>query len=144
MLSPAVLPRAGGGLRGGSWEIGGSRLVLHDYQAVTGVTVNGGGGRALTLRVAGPKAARGTVTLRTRGRLTGRLGGRRISVRLSAPRASMALAPVAVACDRRLSRATTRGGGRDAGSGARAVGGGRGARDVFRTVDPTAVSIARP
>ena len=91
VLSPAVLSASGGGLRGGSWEIQGSRLVLHDYQAVTGVTVNGGGSRSLTLRVAGPKAASGTVTLRTRGRLTGRLGGRRISVRLAEPRVSMAL-----------------------------------------------------
>lgn len=89
VLSPAILAPAGGGLRGGSWSVG-SQLVLRDYQAVAGVTVNGGGSRALRLRVGGAKAARGTVTLRSGGRLTGRLGGRSISVRLPTPRASIA------------------------------------------------------
>ena len=80
VLSPAVLVAAGGGLRGGTWEVRGSRLVLRDFEAVTGVTLNGGGGRALTVRVTGSKAASGTVTLRSRGRrLTGRLDGRPIS-----------------------------------------------------------------
>ena len=98
VLSPAVLAASGGGLRGGSWEVRGAELVLRDYQAVTGVTVNGGGGRSLTLRVAGTKAASGTVTLHARGRrLTGRLGGRRISVRLATPRVSMARSPVRLA-----------------------------------------------
>ena len=41
--------------------------------------------RRITLRVAGAKAARGTVTLRSGGRLSGTLGGRRISLRLGAP-----------------------------------------------------------
>jgi pimeloyl-ACP methyl ester carboxylesterase len=90
VLSPAVLSAGGGGLRGGSWDVSGGRLELSDYQAVSGVTVTGGGSRSLRLRVSGTKAASGTVTLRTRGRLTGRLGGRRISVRLATPRASMA------------------------------------------------------
>jgi pimeloyl-ACP methyl ester carboxylesterase len=94
VLSPALLTTSGGGLRGGSWEVRGRRLVVDDYQAVTGVTVSGGGGggRSLALRVAGAEAARGTVTLRTGGRLTGRLGGRRIAVRLGSPRASVAVA----------------------------------------------------
>jgi pimeloyl-ACP methyl ester carboxylesterase len=90
VLSPAVLSPSGGGLRGGSWDLRGGRLVLRDYQAVTGVRVSGGGSRSLDLRVTGAKAAHGTVTLRTRGQLTGRLGGRRISVRLATPRASTA------------------------------------------------------
>ena len=90
VLSPAVLVSAGGGLRGGTWEVRGSRLVLHDFEAVTGVTLNGGGGRSLTVRVTGSKAASGTVTLRRGTRLTGRLGGRAISVRLAIPRASSA------------------------------------------------------
>ncbi len=40
----------------------GSRIVLRDYQAVTGVTVSGGGNAsgALTFRIAGTKAAKGT------------------------------------------------------------------------------------
>ena len=41
MLSPATLTGSGGGLRGGSWGIDGRRLILRDYQAVTGVTVTG-------------------------------------------------------------------------------------------------------
>jgi pimeloyl-ACP methyl ester carboxylesterase len=91
VLSPAVLSASGGGLRGGSWDVRGGRLELRDYQAVTGVTVSGGGSRSLTLRVTGTKAAKGTVTLRAQGRLSGSLGGRRISVRLATPRASRAL-----------------------------------------------------
>jgi pimeloyl-ACP methyl ester carboxylesterase len=90
VLSPALLSAAGGGLRGGSWDLSGGRLVLSDYQAVSGVTLTGGGSRTLRLRVSGTKAARGTVTLRTRGRLTGTLDGRRISVRLATPRVSTA------------------------------------------------------
>ena len=43
VLSPATLTGSGGGLRGGSWAVEGRRLVLRDYQAVTGVTVSGGG-----------------------------------------------------------------------------------------------------
>ena len=57
-----------------------------------GVTVTGSGNSRLTLRVAGSKAARGTVTLRSGGRLTGTLGGRRISVHLGAPKVSSARA----------------------------------------------------
>ena len=87
-----MLATSGGGLRGGSWAAEVDQLLVRDYQAVTGVTVNGGGSRSLTVRVTGAKAARGTVTLRTRGRLTGRLGGRKISVRLATPRASSARA----------------------------------------------------
>ena len=92
VLSPAILTPGGGGLRGGSWDISGGRLVLDEYQAVSGVTVTGTGSRSLRLRVSGTKAASGTVTLHTRGRLTGTLGGRRISVRLATPRVSMARA----------------------------------------------------
>jgi pimeloyl-ACP methyl ester carboxylesterase len=89
VLSPAVLASAGGGLRGGSWEIGGRRLVLRDFQTVNGVTITGSGtARSVVVRVAGAFAARGTVTFRPRtGRLTGRLGGRRISARFGIPRA---------------------------------------------------------
>ena len=68
------------------------QLVLSRYEAVNGVTVSGSGNSRLTLRVAGAKAARGTVTLRSGGRLSGTLGGRRISVHLGAPRVSAARA----------------------------------------------------
>jgi pimeloyl-ACP methyl ester carboxylesterase len=83
VISPAVLTNSGGGLRGGSWSARGRRLTIKRYQAVAGVTLTGGGTSRLTLRVAGGKAAHGTVTLRSGGRLEGMLGGRRISVRLS-------------------------------------------------------------
>ncbi|MBE2315323.1 alpha/beta fold hydrolase [Solirubrobacter sp. CPCC 204708] len=90
VLSPATLASAGGGLRGGSWSVAGRRLRLSDYQAVTGVTVGGGGDltRSLTLRIAGTKAAKGTLVLNARG-LTGRLGGRPVRLRLDAARASL-------------------------------------------------------
>src|SRR4051812_38880311 len=84
-VSPAAVATSGGGLRGGSWEITGDRLVLKGYKAVDGVTLSGGGNEAIRLRVAGTEAARGTVTLRSGGRLSGALGGRRISLRLGAP-----------------------------------------------------------
>ena len=85
VVSPAALATSGGGLRGGAWSISGNRLVLKRYQAVDGVTLTGGGDASIKLRVAGAKAARGTVTLRSGGRLSGTLGGRRISLRLGAP-----------------------------------------------------------
>jgi len=78
-LSPAALAESGGGLRGGSWEIRGDRLVLERYEAVSGVTLTGSGTERLTLRVGGSEAAHGTVTLRPGGRLSGTLGGRRVS-----------------------------------------------------------------
>ena len=92
VLSPAALATSGGGLRGGSWSIRGSRLVLNRYEAVTGVTVTGSGNARVTLTVAGAKAARGTVTLRSGGRLSGTLGGRRVSFRLGAPSVALAKA----------------------------------------------------
>jgi pimeloyl-ACP methyl ester carboxylesterase len=92
VLSPAALATSGGGLRGGSWTVRGSQLVLRNYAVVRGVTVSGSGNSKITLHVAGGKAARGTVVLRSGGRLSGTLGGRRISVRLGAPRVSAARA----------------------------------------------------
>ncbi len=92
VLSPAALATSGGGLRGGSWGIEGNLLRLRRYAAVRGVSVTGSGNSRLTLRVSGSKAARGTVTLRSGGRLSGTLGGRRISVRLGAPKVSAARA----------------------------------------------------
>ena len=73
-------------------------FTLDGYQiartlgVVRGVTVTGSGNSRLTLRVSGSKAARGTVTLRSGGRLSGSLGGRRISVHLGAPKVSSARA----------------------------------------------------
>jgi len=82
VLSPAVLENSGGGLRGGSWAAHGQVLSLARYEAVRGVTLTGGGKTRLLIHVGGAKAAPGTVTLRSGGRLKGTLGGRRISLRL--------------------------------------------------------------
>jgi pimeloyl-ACP methyl ester carboxylesterase len=85
VFTPAILTSAGGGLRGGTWSLRGGRLRLHDYQAVPGVKVSGGGvdtargiRRGWHLRITGANAAHGKVILRTGGRITGRLGGRRV------------------------------------------------------------------
>jgi pimeloyl-ACP methyl ester carboxylesterase len=90
VLSPALSTTSGGGLRGGSWDLTGRRLTLHNYEAVNGMTVSGGGDvtRSLTLRIGGSKAARGILILRGRGILRGRLGGRPVSVNLGAASAS--------------------------------------------------------
>src|SRR3954470_2374191 len=82
VTSPAVLANSGGGLRGGSWEVRARRFSVRGYTVVRGVTLTGGGTSRLVFRVSGSKAAHGTVTLRTGGRLRGTLGGRRISVTL--------------------------------------------------------------
>lgn len=76
-----ALATSGGGLRGGAWRVSGSRIVLRDYQAVTGVTVSGGGraSGAVTFRVGGSKAAKGTVRFTRRG-VDARLGGQRIEL----------------------------------------------------------------
>jgi hypothetical protein len=86
LISPVSLSASGGGLRGGSWEIQGTRLILKDFQAVNGVTVSGGGDlqHALTLTLAGTKGAHGTLVLGKQGKLSGHLAGRRVSVRLTA------------------------------------------------------------
>jgi hypothetical protein len=83
VISPALLTSSGGGLRGGTWSARGRRLTVKGYQAIPGVTLTGGGTSALALTIRGAKAAHGTVTLRSGGRLAGTLGGHRISVRLS-------------------------------------------------------------
>jgi pimeloyl-ACP methyl ester carboxylesterase len=82
-LSPAFLSYSGGGLRGGWFKIRMGRVLVHRYAAVGGVWVTGVASRGtIRLRVGGRAAAHGRVTLRTGGRLTGRLGGRRVDVRL--------------------------------------------------------------
>jgi hypothetical protein len=91
VLSPAALATSGGGLRGGSWSVDRGRLILRDYQAVPGVAVSGRINRTFRLRVAGSKAARGTLTL-DGGRLKGELGGRKVNVRARSPRVSRAAA----------------------------------------------------
>ncbi len=84
-LSPALdAGESGGGLRGGTYRYR-RRLSLRGVVVVPGVRVSGSEGRSgtLTLRVRGAAAAGGTVRVTRRGRLTGRLGGRRVAARLA-------------------------------------------------------------
>jgi pimeloyl-ACP methyl ester carboxylesterase len=93
VLSPISLRDSGGGLRGGWWGVvgRGSRLVLHRYETVPGVTLSGSNrGSGLQLRVGGRSAAHGTLLLRSGGRVSGRLGGRRVRVQLGSAAAAAA------------------------------------------------------
>jgi pimeloyl-ACP methyl ester carboxylesterase len=82
-LSPAFLAYSGGGLRGGSFAVRRGRVLVKRFAAIRGVWVTGVARRGrLRLRVGGRAAAHGRVSLRSGGRLRGRLGGRRVSVRL--------------------------------------------------------------
>ena len=72
--------RRGGGLRGGTYRLG-ARPRLRGVVVVPGVRVSGGGA-PLRLRVGGSRAAHGAVTVSRSGVLRGRLGGRRVAVRL--------------------------------------------------------------
>lgn len=79
-LSPALdLDGRGGGLRGGTYREG-RRLKLHRFVVVPGVRISGRavGSGALRLRIGGVAASHGRVTVSRRGRLRGRLGGRRV------------------------------------------------------------------
>jgi hypothetical protein len=71
-----------GGLRAGYAHDNYPRITLHGYSYVPGVRVTGrlAGARDQhgTLRISGPAAARGRVTLHRDGSITGRLQGRRV------------------------------------------------------------------
>ena len=95
-LSPAFLSYSGGGLRGGSFAVRGGRVIVHRFEAIRGVWISGvARRRVLRLRVGGRAAAHGRVELRAGGRLSGRLGGRRIDTRLPAVTAGSARAGAA-------------------------------------------------
>ncbi|HKR98665.1 MAG TPA: alpha/beta hydrolase [Candidatus Dormibacteraeota bacterium] len=75
-----------GGLRAGWFEGGERGLRLHGYSWVPGVTVTGRvpfKGKA-KLKIGGHSAARGTLTIDARGRISGRLGSQKISGRFLA------------------------------------------------------------
>ena len=65
-------------------------MILRRYEAVRGVTVSGTLGNTAKLRVSGSKAAHGTITLRSRGRISGTLAGRKISLRVTGASAAAA------------------------------------------------------
>jgi pimeloyl-ACP methyl ester carboxylesterase len=76
------LPSAVGGLRSGSVRVLSlSRLTLRDYEYVPGVRVDGVYRLNATtrVRVSGSAAAKGSLTFFKSGRVSGRLGGRRVS-----------------------------------------------------------------
>ena len=84
-LSPALnVGPGGGGLRGGSYRYG-RRLSLNGVVVVPGVRISGSeqDSGALALRVGGGKAAGGAVRVTPGGRLSGRLGRRRVSAQLT-------------------------------------------------------------
>jgi pimeloyl-ACP methyl ester carboxylesterase len=77
----------GGGLRGGRYRIVGlGTLELSKVSYVPGIRISGrirnfGGAQRGTVRIAGPRGARGRLRIR-RARFSGRIGGRRVSGRL--------------------------------------------------------------
>jgi pimeloyl-ACP methyl ester carboxylesterase len=81
-LEAGRLPARAGGLRGGRVVIRNEILTLFDVVYVPGVKVSGSvplnGGRQ-RLRISGSKAAKGKLTI-TSSTITGRLGGRRVSL----------------------------------------------------------------
>jgi pimeloyl-ACP methyl ester carboxylesterase len=82
-LSPAFLAYSGGGLRGGSFAVRRGQVIMRRFEAVRGMWISGVARRGvLHLRVGGRAAAHGRVTMRSGGRVSGRLGGRRVRVRL--------------------------------------------------------------
>jgi pimeloyl-ACP methyl ester carboxylesterase len=82
-LSPAFLAYSGGGLRGGSFAVRRGRVIVRRFSAIRGMWISGMARRGvLRMRVGGRAAAHGRVALRSGGRLTGRLGGRRVHLRL--------------------------------------------------------------
>ena len=77
-LSPAFLAYSGGGLRGGSFAVRRGRVIVRRFSAVRGMWISGVARRGvLRLRIGGRAAAHGRVIMRSGGRLSGRLGGRR-------------------------------------------------------------------
>ncbi len=75
---------SGGGLRGGSWALRGTRMVFQDTLDVPGVALNGSINlqKHLTGRIAVHGRARGILTLRGKT-LSGRLNGTQVHVQLS-------------------------------------------------------------
>jgi pimeloyl-ACP methyl ester carboxylesterase len=74
-----------GGLRAGYFQAGTNAIRLHGYSWVPGMTVTGKvplRGPA-TLKIGGSAAARGTLRISERGRVTGRLGGHKVSGRFT-------------------------------------------------------------
>ena len=82
-LALGRVPSGAGGLRAGFVRVSAAGLRLRNYEYVPGVRVSGSLPRRGTavLRVTGSQASRGTVRVTQSLRVTGRLGGRRVSTR---------------------------------------------------------------
>jgi pimeloyl-ACP methyl ester carboxylesterase len=78
--------QSGGGLRGGSYRFGTAGVSLRGYAYVPGVVLDARprSDGSLRIRIRGGGAAAGTVRVASSGRVTGRLGGRRVRAALSA------------------------------------------------------------
>lgn len=86
VLALSIGGERGGGLRGGTYAVRDAGVVLRRYEHVPGVRLDAdprpdGSSR---IRVSGPAAARGTIVLRSGGRVSGTLAGRRVSGSLPA------------------------------------------------------------
>jgi pimeloyl-ACP methyl ester carboxylesterase len=105
-LSPAFLAYSGGGLRGGSFAVRRGAVVVRRFSAIRGMWISGAARcGVLRLRIGGRAAAHGRVTMRSGGRVRGRLGGRRIRVRLPGyGSAALAGAAAATRADTALAR----------------------------------------
>ena len=96
ILEVGRIPSRAGGLRGGRVVVRNSVLQLFDVVYVPGVKVSGSvplrASATQRLRIRGPKAARGTLTI-TPQRITGRVGGRRVNVSARAASAGVEAEP---------------------------------------------------
>jgi pimeloyl-ACP methyl ester carboxylesterase len=89
-------PSRGSGLRGGRFGERNDRLWLDGLVVVPGVRVSGRDTRAgVQLRIGGPAAAHGRLTVQRGGLVTGRLGGGRVRARLGQLPAQPVIARVA-------------------------------------------------
>lgn len=80
------LPSSVGGLRGGSAKVSRTGVRLSRYEYIPGVRVSGSAPfrKTARLRVSGGGAVAGSVSVTQSGRVTGTLGGRRVSARAGA------------------------------------------------------------
>jgi pimeloyl-ACP methyl ester carboxylesterase len=94
--------RRAGGLRGGTITATKGGVRLRRVQYVPGVIVSGtmADDGPARLRISGPAAANGRLTFRQSGRVTGRLGGRRVNLKSARPAALQDRLPTLEELDR--------------------------------------------
>jgi hypothetical protein len=97
-----------GGLRAGYFDVSATALRMHGYSWVPGVTISGSlplRGTA-TIRVGGSAAVHGVLRITEHGRVTGRLGGHKISGRFAGAAKLAAAAGISPAWQESLRRFT--------------------------------------